>query len=395
MVAFSGQRQATPTDRIEELSGKLSSDFSDEKLMHSVLEADKDVIDDGRLIADSINQGVGTFTPDMIYQSMVKNYHLAEQIYGESIIRELSGYDAKYVKENVHIPEFKRELQKKLQERVDELKEKGLVEKDGSVSEKGMELASLVLYVDELDHIVPKGIFGNKVHKKGATYGDKEDVVEYRNQRFRDMAIRDSIRLAIKRGHSEVEREDLRAFEIRSKGQIYLVYALDASGSMKGKKLEQCKKAGIALAFKAVEERDKVGLVVFGERVKQKVEPTLDFVRLLKAITGVTASNETNISETITEAISLFPSEHVSKHLMIITDALPTKGRRPEESTMEAVSMARARGITTSIIGIKLDAKGERIAKRIAAMGDGRLYKVADLEQVDKIVLEDYYKEAE
>jgi Mg-chelatase subunit ChlD len=363
--------------------------------MHSVLESDKDTIDDGRLIADSINQGVGAFTPDMIYQSMVKNYHLAEQIYGESIIRELSGYDARYVKENVHIPEFKRELQKRLRERVEELQEKGLIEKDGSVSEKGMELASLILYVDELDHIIPKGIFGNKVHKKGATYGDKEDVVEYRNQRYRDVAIRDSLRLAIRRGHVEVGKEDLRAFEIRSKGQIYIVYALDASGSMKGKKIEQCKKAGIALAFKAVEERDKVGLVVFGDRIKEKVEPTLDFVRLLKAITGVSASNETNIAETITEAISLFPSEQVSKHLMIITDALPTKGRRPEEATMEAVSLARARGITTSIIGVKLDAKGERIAKRIAAMGEGRLYKVADLEQMDRIVLEDYYKEAE
>jgi hypothetical protein len=46
-----------------------------------------------------------------------------------------------------------------------------------------------------------------------------------------------------------------------------------------------------------------------------------------------------------------------------------------------------------SIIGIKLDAKGERIAKRIAAMGEGRLFKVADAEQLDLIVLEDYYKE--
>jgi Mg-chelatase subunit ChlD len=375
------------------LTGKLSSDFSDEKLMHSVLEADKDIIDDGRLIADSINQGVGSFTPDMIYQSLVKNYSLAEQLYGESIIKELSGYDARYVKENMHIPEFQRELQKKLQARIDELMEKGLIQQEGFVTDKGFELAALILYVDELNNLVPKGIFGNKVRKKGSTYGDREDVVEYRDQRYRDIAIRDSLRMAVRRGHAEVEKQDLRAFEIRSKGQIYLVYALDASGSMKGKKIEQCKKAGIALAFKAIEEKDRVGLIVFGEEVKEKIEPTTDFVRILKAISKVSASNETNLSETIVEAIGLFPRERATKHLMIITDAVPTKGRRPEEATLEAVSLARAHGITVSIIGIKLDAKGERIAKRIAAMGEGRLYKVADLEKMDRIVLEDYYKE--
>jgi len=389
------QRTTTTKENIEELQGKLSSDFSDEKLMHSVLEADKETIDDGRLIADSINQGVGSFTPDMIYQSMVKNYSLAEQILGESIIRELSGYDASYVKENVHIPEFQRALQKKLMERIEELREKGLIERDGSVSKKGYELASLILYVDELDNLVPTGIFGKKIHKKGSSYGDKEDVVEYKNQRYRDIAIRDTLRVTLRRGHAEIEARDLRAFEIRSKGQIFIVYALDASGSMKGKKIEQCKKAGIALAYKAIEEKDKVGLIVFGEKIKEKIAPTTDFVRILKAITAISASNETNIAETIVEAISLFPRNGATKHLLIITDAVPTKGRRPEESTMEAVSLARASGITISIIGIKLDAKGERIAKRIAAMGEGRLYKVADLEQMDRIVLEDYYKEAE
>jgi hypothetical protein len=174
--------------------------------MHSVLEADKDTIDDGRLIADSINQGVGSFTPDMIYQSLVKNYSLAEQILGESVIRQLSGYDAGYVKENVHIPEFKRELEKKILQRIEELKEKGLIERDGSVSERGYELAALILYTDELDNLVPKGMAGKKVNKKGASYGDRQDVVEFRGQRYRDIAIRDTLKLTLRRGHGIFRR---------------------------------------------------------------------------------------------------------------------------------------------------------------------------------------------
>ena len=33
---------------------------------------------------------------------------------------------------------------------------------------------------------------------------------------------------------------------------------------MKGPKIGACKRAGIALAYKAIEEKDKVGLIVFG-----------------------------------------------------------------------------------------------------------------------------------
>ena len=37
-----------------------------------------------------------------------------------------------------------------------------------------------------------------------------------------------------------------------------IIYGLDASGSMKGNKLKAAKKAGIALAFKAIEEKNTV-----------------------------------------------------------------------------------------------------------------------------------------
>jgi len=87
---------------IEEMSGKLRSDFSDKKLMRSVLDGDKQSIEDGKLITDAINQSMGSFVPDLIFENLVRNYSLAEQLYGESIIRKLSGYDASYVKNNIH-----------------------------------------------------------------------------------------------------------------------------------------------------------------------------------------------------------------------------------------------------------------------------------------------------
>ncbi|MEK6891806.1 MAG: VWA domain-containing protein [Nanoarchaeota archaeon] len=395
MITGSEDTELKEFGKAEELQGKLAFQQLEDKLMHSVLENDKKTIDSGKLISDAINQGMSSFTPDLMFEQLVKNYTLAKQIYGESIIRLVSGYEPDYVKKNIGIPEFQRELKEKIQEKIQELKDDGLVEKDNSLSEKGIELASLVLYFEELDRIVPKGIVGEKISKKTFIYGEKENSRCYKKgDRYRDIALKKSVKLALRRGHTTFDGKDLQVFEKQSKGQTYIIYGLDASGSMKGKKIEACKKAGIALAYKAIQEKDKVGLIVFGSEIKKVVEPTADFTRLLKEITRIKASKETDIVATIRKAIELFPSEDITKHLILITDALPTKGDEPEKLTLEEASMARSKGITISLIGINLDEKGKKFAEKIIQVGKGRLYVVRNLENVDKIVLEDYYSVA-
>jgi len=378
--------------KADELAGRLSFQHLEDKFMHSVLENDKKVIDEGKLISDAINYGMSSFSPDLMFEQLVKSYTMAKQIFGESIIRLVSGYEPDYVKKNVGIPEFQRELKEKIQQKIEELKDDGFLNKDDSLFEKGIELASLVLYFEELDKIVPKGIIGEKVSKKKFIYGEKENSRLYKKgDRYRDISLKKSVKLAIRRGHSSFDATDLQVYEKQSKGQTYIVYALDASGSMKGKKIEACKKAGIALAYKAINEKDKVGLIVFGSEVKESIEPTSDFTSLIKEITRIRASKETDIVSMLRKAVELFPSENITKHLILITDALPTKGDEPEKSTLEEASVARSNGITISLIGINLDEKGKNLAEKIVEIGQGRLYVVKRLENVDEIVLEDYY----
>jgi Mg-chelatase subunit ChlD len=377
---------------IEELSGKLKLDNVDDKLMHSVLENDKDAVDEGLLIEEALNHGVGAFTPDMMFEKLVKNFTMTKTLMGEALIRAVSGYDPEYLEKNVGIPEFQRELRKKIENRVDKFKKDGVLDKHGLVTEKGIELASVIMCIQELDNIVPKGIHGERVHKKAYVYGDKQDVRGYRKgDRYKDVAIKKSAKTALRRGHSQIEITDLKTFERQSKGEVYIVYALDASGSMKGDKIGVCKKAGVALAYKAIKERDKVGLIVFGTDVKEAIAPTTDFGMILNSITRVRASAETDIASTIKKAIELFPGKNVTKHLLLLSDALPTRGGDPEKETLEAASIARTRGITISLIGINLDNKGKKLAEKLVEIGDGKLYIVKDLKEIDKLVLEDYY----
>jgi Mg-chelatase subunit ChlD len=392
VVAFSPEGQVKDIERAEQAQGKLATQFMEEKLMHSVLEADKTALDQGKLVQESFNRSVGTFVPDMIMANMAKNFSIARQLYGDTMLRLLTGYDPNYIQKNLGIPEFCKELRRAITERIERMKQEGLLDDSGEVAQKGVELASLVLYVEVLDHIIPKGLLGQKLLKERALYGEPGATHAFRKgERYKDIAVRRSITKAIRRAHRELVPEDLESRERQAKGAIHIVYALDASASMKGKKLETCKKAGVALAYKAIAEKDKVGLVVFGTEVKNAIPPTDDFGFLLQNITRITASRQTDFAKMIQKAIELFPKDTATKHLVILTDALPTIGKEPEQETLKAVGVARSHGITISLIGVQLDRKGTKLAEQMARLGDGRFTVAQDLENLDRFVLQDYY----
>jgi len=151
------------------------------------------------------------------------------------------------------------------------------------------------------------------------------------------------------------------------------------------------KKAGIALAYHAIAQQDTVGLVVFGSNVKEAVAPTLDFPKLAREMTRIRPSKETDFIVLIRKAIELFPTEHATKHLVVLSDGLPTVGAQPEKEALQAVALARSQGITVSLVGIGLDKKGAAFGNELVKMGEGRFYTARNLEDLDEIILEDYY----
>lgn len=371
--------------KIEEKQGKLASQREEDKLMKSVLEGKK--TEDGRLLRDMINNSLFSFNPDMMFEQIVRNYSLAEKIYGKSLIRNLIGDE-----DNLNLPEVRKNIKNKIKKRLEDLKDEGFLDKEFEITRQGFMLASFSLYKEELDNLTAKGLIGEKISEKKSHYGDKNDFRDYKKgDRYRDIAIRKSLKLAIRRNHEHLMKGDLKTFERESKGKIFIVYGLDASGSMKGDKIDLCKKAGVALAFKAINEKDQVGLLTFGSKVENVVYPTHDFNLILESIIKIRAKKDTNIKDTILKSIELFPSENITKHLTLITDAVPTIGDKPEEETLDAVNKAVSSGITISLVGINLDEKGKKLGEKISQLGNGKFYVVNNLENLDGIVLQDYF----
>ena len=362
------------------------------QILKSLIEGNDEEISSSNLINEALNQGISSFTPDTIFEQMVQNFSLSKSIYGATLVRELTGHSISEIERNINIPEFQRELRSNIIKSYEKLRDSRFITDDGSITEIGSLSSAILMFMDELDKLIPIGILGDKINKRNFVYGDRESVKNFRKgDRYRDIALKSSIKSAIRRGHSVIEKEDMRSFQRQSRGSIYIVYAIDASSSMRGEKLCLSKKAGIALAYKAVELNDKVGLIVFGTEIVNAIAPTDDFTRILLSISGIKSGRETNFPLTINKAVELFPSENVTKHLILLTDAMPTVGKEPERETLEAVSQARYYGITVSIVGIRLNKNAEKFAKEIALIGDGRFYVVRDIKNLDLVVLDDYY----
>ncbi len=377
---------------IDELEGKLKSDPDEKRLMKTILEDDQGEIENAHLIMESINQGIGALTPELMLQQIVKNYKLTKQLSGETIIRAMTGQEPDHVERNINIPEFRQEIRDKIKQKLEELRKNKLLDSEYRLTEKAIELAALVLYTEEIESLKSKG-YGEKHQKRETTHGQAEETMPYRKGSYKDIAVRKSIRKATKRLHKEVRQEDLESLERESKGRNTIIYALDASGSMKGKKIEQCKKAGIALAYKAIEENDNVGIAVFGKKVRTEVKPTRDFHLLMHEITKIRALEQTDIAATVKKASEMLFGEpaETRKHLILISDMAPTAGLEPERETLEAVSNAASQGITISVIGISPEEEGKKLAEKIVEIGRGRFLVPKNINDLDVVVLEDYY----
>jgi len=391
VVVFDIQQEVDEVSKGEEADGKLHKQYVEDKLMNSVLEGDKDAIDHAEMMQEATNMNIGAFTPSLLFSQMVKNFSVTKQLLGEKLIRLLSGYNPEYIEKNLKIPEFRKELQQNIKQNVETMKDDGLLDKEGAITNKGVELGAILL-VKELDKFITKDKVGEKVNKQTKQYGEKVGSRPYRSgDRYKDINIRRTVRQAIKRGHKSLKGTDLVISEREGKGKVSILFALDASSSMKGKKLETCKKAGIALAYRAIQDKDDVGLVVFGSEIICSIPPTQDFSLLLNAMSGIKASKQTDFAAMIIKCIELFPVGSETKHLIILTDAMPTVGKEPELETLHAVSTARSAGITISLTGVKLEKSAISLAKEITKIGEGRFNMVKNLDAVGQIVLEDYY----
>ena len=356
---------------------------------------------DARLIRSMTNRGIIGVDSKFLAKSMIIDIKSALGTYGENVIEGLSGRTILALKRFKGDRAMIVRLAETIDERLQALRDDGLLDEDGATS-GGLELAGLDLLSDELKELGEEtGVGEHESQVRGAARGSSiVDIVPYRKgtHAYNSLALRKIIRTAIRHGRKKISRDDLHVFERAKRAGIDFVFAIDTSGSMRGEKIDAAKRAAIGLAYTSLRERDRVAVISFKNTAERVVglRESGDILDFAKRMAGLSPSHTTNIAAGLQRSIDVLAEEETSthggrnKHIILITDAMPTAGARPVDTTLELVQVACEQWKTTvSVIGITLTPDGESLARRIAGIGGGEFYHVRRASDIRDAVLGD------
>lgn len=342
------------------------------------------------VLKNLLNRNMMGISSKFLAKAIVVDFDEAVATFGSDILEGLTGFGLEELQEMEGRPESVEKLEGRIEGNFKLLKDSGLLGEDGPTPE-GIDAVALELLEDEFRIL---GSSGGE-HETLTKGGISERIESRPFLRHAKLALRRTVQIAMKRGHEKLLKEDLRSWERAGMVSVDFVYALDTSGSMRGQKLDACKRAAIGLAYMGMKGRDRVAVVSFKSKPALSVnfgEPLEEFAR---KVARLFPSETTDIAGALRFSRGVISAEKRKdreKHIILITDAMPTSGERPVEATMEEASACKESGVTVSVVGINLDKEGDDIARRIAQIGGGSFYHVSDVERVNEAVLEDRAK---
>ncbi len=198
-----------------------------------------------------------------------------------------------------------------------------------------------------------------------------------------------------------VLRLGLKGFEVEPEERppAHLVFVIDVSGSMDMENRLGLVKASLNLLVDQLDDRDTIGLVVYGSRGRVVLEPTylVRRRRILDAVDSLRPDGSTNAQEGILlgyrMAARLLDRGHVDPgdihRIVLCSDGVANNGiSTSADGIFATVREQAARGITISTVGFGMDNYNDVLMERLAQIGDGNYHYVDHLGAARKIFVE-------
>ncbi len=200
-----------------------------------------------------------------------------------------------------------------------------------------------------------------------------------------------SVQLEGRPGHAEVasgrESETFALFTVtgtdegngEKRAAMHLVIAIDRSGSMAGKRLDNALAAARG-AVARLNDEDMVSVVEYATDARLLVAPTTlspgNRERVLQSIAGITSGGDTCISCALRKGIEALGGQRgMVDRVLLLSDGEPTTGARDVEGLRLIADDVRRAGASVTTVGVDVD-YNERIMAAIARESNGRHYFV-------------------
>ena len=224
--------------------------------------------------------------------------------------------------------------------------------------------------------------------------GKKVGIRQYRvGDRYRDVSFRYTIREAIKKARSNVEREDIRVWQRERRKTMDVVLAVDLSGTMSQmEKLWYAKESSIALAMASSRYGDRVGVVTFSNLAQIAVPITGSPYRLAETLLDMELHENafTNVGNGLQTACRLMMSQgrpRANRHIILISDGDANVPKpSPEGYALNQAARTVRKGITISCVCLNEKSANPGLMKRIAKIGKGQTYSVGGEDLMDAVL---------
>jgi Ca-activated chloride channel homolog len=178
------------------------------------------------------------------------------------------------------------------------------------------------------------------------------------------------------------------AADERREASVVMVF--DHSGSMNNKdvaptRMEAAKRAGRQLAAKLPQDF-KLGLVVFGTRADQLVEPTTDKARVITTLNGVKVRGYTAMGDALGLAIDAarVPTSGSTRppaRIVLLSDGASTRGADP----ITVAQRAKRYRIPVTTVALGNPPSDATTLQEIARTTGGRYYTVRDAQKLSEV----------
>jgi len=174
-----------------------------------------------------------------------------------------------------------------------------------------------------------------------------------------------------------------------------LIFAIDSSGSMSGKKIAQTKEA-VRFVINHLNENDRFSLIDFDDGVSLFSSGLLaanaeNREKAIGFVDNIEDSGGTNINEALVQALKMTEPGERPNYILFLTDGLPTVGTTGTAEILKNISKANERGARIFVFGVGYDVNTE-LLDRISSENRGTSVYVEEDENLEMAVSSYYEK---
>ena len=183
-----------------------------------------------------------------------------------------------------------------------------------------------------------------------------------------------------------IVRVALKAREVdpRERKAAHLTFVIDVSGSMAAENRLGLVKRSLAMLVDKLDERDTIGIVVYGSHGRRVLPPTSagNRERILAALNRLTPEGSTNLEEGLDLGYDMAMESFVrgaSNRVVLCTDGVANTGVTEADALLARIRNGTKRGIDMMALGFGMGNYNDALLQRLADEGNGQYAYIDDL----------------